>query len=73
MAPGRGPAAARLRPRGLRLRSVDRLRAKLSYTNIAFALAPAEFTIAELRDIVSAALGYEVDATNLNRVMTRRR
>ena len=51
---------------------VDRLRAKLSYTNIAFALAPDEFTIATLRGLVSAALGYEVSATNLTRVMTRR-
>ncbi|MBE7190030.1 NUDIX hydrolase, partial [Jatrophihabitans endophyticus] len=52
--------------------AVERLRAKLSYTNISFALAPAEFTIAELRSIVGAALGYEVSATNLTRVMTRR-
>ncbi|MCA1187142.1 MULTISPECIES: NUDIX domain-containing protein [unclassified Saccharopolyspora] len=50
----------------------DRLRAKLSYTNIGFALAPAEFTISELRRIYSAALGYEVAATNLQRVLTRR-
>jgi ADP-ribose pyrophosphatase YjhB (NUDIX family) len=52
--------------------AIDRLRAKLSYTNIGFALAPAEFTIAELRDIVSSALGYQVSSTNLTRVMTRR-
>jgi ADP-ribose pyrophosphatase YjhB (NUDIX family) len=52
--------------------ATDRLRAKLSYTNIGFALAPPEFTIAELRDIVSAALGYQVSSTNLTRVMTRR-
>ncbi|HEU4568324.1 MAG TPA: NUDIX hydrolase, partial [Marmoricola sp.] len=31
-----------------------------------------EFTIAQLRRIVSAALGYDVDATNLHRVLTRR-
>lgn len=52
--------------------AIERLRAKLSYTNIGFALAPREFTIAELRDIVSAALGYDVGATNLTRVLTRR-
>ena len=52
--------------------AVDRLRAKLSYTNIGFALAPAEFTIAALRTIVAAALGHPVDATNMQRVMTRR-
>ncbi|HET7328921.1 MAG TPA: NUDIX domain-containing protein [Nocardioidaceae bacterium] len=50
----------------------DRLRAKLSYTNIGFALTPRQFTIPVLRSIVSAALGYEVSATNLTRVMTRR-
>jgi ADP-ribose pyrophosphatase YjhB (NUDIX family) len=52
--------------------AIARLRAKLSYTNIGFALAPDEFTIAELREIVSAALGYEVGATNLTRVLGRR-
>jgi ADP-ribose pyrophosphatase YjhB (NUDIX family) len=52
--------------------AVDRLRAKLSYTNIGFALAPEEFTMSALRDIVSAALGYPVTQTNLARVMTRR-
>lgn len=50
----------------------ERLRAKLSYTNISFALAPAEFTIAELRRIYSASLGYQVSATNLQRVLSRR-
>ncbi len=51
---------------------VARMRAKLSYTNLAFALAPARFTMATLRDLYSAALGYEVEATNLQRVLTRR-
>ncbi|GAB3274724.1 NUDIX hydrolase [Parasphingorhabdus pacifica] len=50
----------------------ERLRAKLSYTNIGFALAPAEFTISELRRIYSASLGYQVSATNLQRVLSRR-
>jgi ADP-ribose pyrophosphatase YjhB (NUDIX family) len=50
----------------------DRLRAKLCYTNLGFALAPAEFTISKLRRIYSAALGYQVDATNLQRVLARR-
>jgi ADP-ribose pyrophosphatase YjhB (NUDIX family) len=52
--------------------ALDRLRAKLSYTNIGFALAPLRFTIAELRDIISAVLGYQVSSTNLTRVLTRR-
>src|SRR5688500_12834769 len=52
--------------------ALGRLRAKLSYTNVGFALAPPSFTIAELRDIYVAALGYEVTATNLQRVLLRR-
>ena len=50
----------------------DRLRGKLSYSNIGFALAPETFTLAELRDVYEAALGYEVSATNLKRVLLRR-
>lgn len=50
----------------------QRLIAKLSYTNIGFALAPAEFALSTLRDIYGAALGYQVDATNLQRVLERR-
>ena len=50
----------------------SRLVAKLSYTNIGFALAPTEFALSTLRDIYDAALGYQVDATNLQRVLDRR-
>lgn len=50
----------------------DRLRAKLSYTNIGFALAPETFTIAQLQDIYAASLGHPVAATNLQRILTRR-
>jgi 8-oxo-dGTP diphosphatase len=50
----------------------ERLRAKLSYTNIGFALAPERFSISELRAIYGAALGYPVSATNLRRVLERR-
>jgi len=49
-----------------------RLRAKLSYTNIGFALAPATFTVSELREIYVAALGHDVSPTNLQRVLVRR-
>ena len=52
--------------------AAERLRAKLSYTNIAFALAPETFTLAQLRDAYSAVLGHEVSATNLQRILTRR-
>ena len=50
----------------------ERLRAKLSYTNIGYALAPERFTMAELRDIYTAALGHAVSTTNLQRVLVRR-
>jgi ADP-ribose pyrophosphatase YjhB (NUDIX family) len=50
----------------------ERLRAKLSYTNVGFALAPETFTVSELRAIYDAALGYRVSATNLQRVLLRR-
>ena len=50
----------------------ERLRAKLSYTNIGYALTPVSFTISELRDLYSAALGYRVASTNLRRVLERR-
>jgi len=50
----------------------ERLRAKLSYTNLGFALAPETFTISELRELYAAALGHEVSATNLQRILLRR-
>lgn len=50
----------------------ERLRGKLSYSNVGFALAPETFTLAELRDVYAAALGYEVSATNLKRILLRR-
>lgn len=53
-------------------RARDRLRAKLSYTNLGFALAPPEFTMSALRELYSAALGHRVSATNLQRVLSRR-
>jgi hypothetical protein len=58
--------------RAIVLAGRERLRAKLSYTNIGFALAPASFSISELSAIYTAALGYAVDPTNLRRVLERR-
>ncbi|HEY7813924.1 MAG TPA: NUDIX domain-containing protein [Nakamurella sp.] len=54
-------------------RALQRLQAKLSYTNIGFALAPESFALAELGRIYAAALGHDVDVTNLQRILTRRR
>ena len=50
----------------------ERLRGKLSYSNLGFALAPETFTLAELRSVYEAALGYDVSATNLKRVLLSR-
>jgi ADP-ribose pyrophosphatase YjhB (NUDIX family) len=50
----------------------ERLRAKLCYTNLGFALAPATFSVSELRELYAAALGHDVSATNLQRVLLRR-
>lgn len=50
----------------------NRLVAKMSYTNVGFALAPREFALSTLRDIYGATLGHQVDATNLQRVLGRR-
>jgi ADP-ribose pyrophosphatase YjhB (NUDIX family) len=58
--------------RRIALAGRERLRAKLSYTNLGFALAPETFTISELRELYAAALGHEVSATNLQRVLLRR-
>jgi len=58
--------------RAITLAGRDRLRAKLSYTNIGFALAPPVFTLSQLREIYVAALGHEVSTTNLQRVLLRR-
>ena len=58
--------------RGFVSAAQTRLRAKLSYTNLGFALAPEVFTISELREVYVAALGHDVSATNLQRVLLRR-
>jgi hypothetical protein len=66
------PDAIAFDHRAIVLAGRERLRAKLSYTNIGFALAPEHFSISELSAIYSAALGYPVDPTNLRRVLERR-
>jgi 8-oxo-dGTP diphosphatase len=58
--------------RSITLAGRERLRAKLSYTNLGYALAPPSFTIGELRVIYRAALGHDVSSTNLQRVLVRR-
>lgn len=50
----------------------ERLRAKLTYTNVAYALVPMGFTIAGLRVVYEACLGHVISPTNLQRVLLRR-
>lgn len=50
----------------------SRLRSKLSYTNLGFALVPPAFTMSELARYYRAALGHDVDVTNLQRILARR-
>jgi 8-oxo-dGTP diphosphatase len=63
-------AAARVRPQRDR-RGRDDYAGSLVHQR-RFALAPAAFTLSELRDLYAAALGHEVSATNLKRVLLRR-
>jgi 8-oxo-dGTP diphosphatase len=51
----------------------ERLRAKLTYTNAGYAMAPETFTITELRSIYAACIGHPISATNLQRVLLRRK
>lgn len=52
--------------------AIERLQRKISYSNLAFGLAPEEFTIAQLRQLYRVALGRDVSPTNLKRVLQRR-
>jgi 8-oxo-dGTP diphosphatase len=52
-------------------RAHERLRGKLSYSNVAFALVPEHFTLRELAEVYEAVLGYAVDVTHLRRVLER--
>ncbi len=47
--------------------ALKRLKAKLEYTNIAYALLPAEFTFAQLEELYTAILGRSVDRRNFRR------
>ena len=46
---------------------VSRLQAKLEYTNVAWSLLPAQFTLTELQEIYEIILGRPVDKRNFRR------
>lgn len=50
---------------------VERIRAKLEYTNIATAFLEEEFTIAQLREVYEVVWGHPLDAGNFHRKVTR--
>jgi len=49
--------------------AVERIRAKLDYTNIAFGLMPSEFTVRELQGTYEAILGEPLDRRNFRKRM----
>ena len=47
--------------------ALERLRNKLDYTNVAYSLLPAEFTLTELQRVYEAILGETMDKRNFRR------
>jgi 8-oxo-dGTP diphosphatase len=47
--------------------ALDRLRAKLAYTNLVYGLLPAAFTLGELQDIYERILGRGLDRRNFRK------
>ncbi|MBL8922267.1 MAG: NUDIX hydrolase [Myxococcaceae bacterium] len=52
-------------------KALERIRGKLDYTNIAFDLVPATFTIPELRHVHGIVLGKPMDPGNFRRSFNR--
>jgi 8-oxo-dGTP diphosphatase len=49
--------------------ALSRLRAKLGYTSVAYALLPAEFTLTELQTVYEIILGRSLDKRNFRKKM----
>jgi 8-oxo-dGTP diphosphatase len=47
--------------------ALERLRAKLAYTNLVYGLLPAQFTLGELQDIYERILGRRLDRRNFRK------
>ena len=50
-------------------KALERLRAKLGYTSVTYALLPEEFTLTELQTIYEIILGRELDKRNFRKKM----
>jgi 8-oxo-dGTP diphosphatase len=49
--------------------ALRRLRAKLEYSNVAYSLLPAEFTLSQLQRVYEAILGRPLDKRNFRKRM----
>ena len=47
--------------------ALERLRAKLEYTNIVYSLLPREFTLGQLQDVYEVILGHALDRRNFRK------
>ena len=47
--------------------AVERLRNKLEYSNVAYSLLPAQFTLTKLQQVYEAILGEAMDKRNFRR------
>ncbi|GAA1727534.1 NUDIX hydrolase [Aeromicrobium alkaliterrae] len=52
--------------------ALTRLRAKITYSPIAYGFLPEEFTLAQLREVYEAVLGRQLDPANFRRQMIGR-
>ena len=50
--------------------ALQRLRAKLDYSNVAYSLLPAEFTLSHLQQVYEAILARTLDKRNFRKRMT---
>lgn len=50
-------------------KALERLRAKLAYTSVTYALLPEEFTLTELQTVYELILGRELDKRNFRKKM----
>ncbi len=70
--PVSGPPALAFDHAEILASAVERLRAKLSYSNVAYGLLPEEFTLSDLQCVYEAVLGRTVDKRNFRKQVLSR-